>query len=127
MEGKITKFHHPHYCTNCGQPLPGAFVVDLDGNAVRYRNRVLKMTPKQAELLYVLWRAYPHAVVHERIHSQVWGDADPVNSNNLCSIYVGRLRKLLSAIGATIETVHSRGYRLIIEETDSVPIQANAS
>jgi DNA-binding response OmpR family regulator len=52
---------------------------------------------------------------HERILSNVWGvSEDPLT--NVVDVYIGRLRKQLSANRepAIIETVRGMGYRLIV-------------
>jgi DNA-binding response OmpR family regulator len=116
-----------HLCPHCGQAMPGALVVDLMSNSASRDGKRIKLRPAHAELLYALWVKPGHVIAPDRIAGAMWGAEWPDGWRNMLSIYISQLRPELIPLGAHIETINRRGYRLVIEETENERVQAIAS
>lgn len=88
----------------------GTLFIDLDRRQVQNNNRSVHLTPKEFELLKLLY-TNRHKVLSERsIFDQVWGS----NCTSLLSTvytHVERLRKKLGEHGNKIRTVPGTGFR----------------
>ena len=87
--------------------------VDLMARRVRRGGRTIALSTTEFELLVFLMRHHGSVVTREQILSSVWGyEHDP--ATNVVDVYVGYLRRKLSAPGepAPIYTVRAVGYRL---------------
>jgi DNA-binding response OmpR family regulator len=101
---------------------PRTFVVadlvfDRERLTVSRAGRALKLTAKELAILELLMSVPGKIFSRERILSNVWGvSEDPLT--NVVDVYIGRLRKQLSANRepAIIETVRGMGYRLLLEQ-----------
>ncbi|MDJ0896961.1 MAG: response regulator transcription factor [Alphaproteobacteria bacterium] len=91
----------------------GTLSFDRDALEVRCGGQPVELTPKELAILELLMSAPGKVFSRERILSNVWGyDSDPLT--NVVDVYIGRLRKKLSADGAapSIATVRGYGYKL---------------
>ena len=101
-----------------GDPSPELRVADLVLNAARHKvwraERPIELTPKEFALLEFLMRRADTIVSRTQIAEHVWGsDYDPFS--NVADVYVGYLRRKLSASGVPptiIQTVRGLGYML---------------
>ncbi len=91
----------------------GSIVLDLESLEATVDGRLLDLTPKEREILKLFLSKPGRVFSRERILNSVWGATeDPLT--NIVDVYVGRLRRKLSARGACLQTVRGAGYRLRI-------------
>jgi two-component system, OmpR family, KDP operon response regulator KdpE len=91
----------------------GPIELDLAARVARMDGEVLKLTPREWELLVALLRGGVGRVVTQRQLLQgVWGPAHLEDTQYL-RVYVGHLRQKLGAAGAMIETEPGIGYRIV--------------
>jgi DNA-binding response OmpR family regulator len=91
----------------------GGIRLDLLTREASRDGRSVRLPDRESELLAYLIRHAGRVCTREEILAAVWGyDHDP--GTNVVQVYVGYLRRRLSAPGspAPIETVRSVGYRL---------------
>jgi two-component system copper resistance phosphate regulon response regulator CusR len=90
--------------------------MDLLDRSVSIDGRLIELSARQFELLEVLVRAEGRVLSREQLLQQVWGLAfDP--GTNVVDVYIGYLRRKIGP--ERIETVRTRGYRLV--DTGSAP------
>lgn len=86
----------PHEEGEGGVIEEGDFRIDLGAHVVQVRNRKVKLTPKEFDLLVYLARQ-PHKVVtHRKLLSAVWG-ASSAEQPEYLRVFIGQLRKKLEA------------------------------
>lgn len=90
----------------------GGIVFDRESKRVTHNGDTLELTVKEIGILELLMLKPGAVVSRERILNNVWSvNADPLT--NIVDVYIGRLRRKLSATGAQpLETVRGFGYRL---------------
>lgn len=99
-------------CPTCGGALKNQHMrVDLDTNTFLIRGRCIFLRGKEAELLSVLVQRAPGVVAHDTLVARLWGVEEPEDARQNIAIHVGRLRRALETVGATIESVYGVGYR----------------
>jgi len=78
----------------------GDFRVDLDAHVTLVRNREVKLTPKEFDLLVYLAR-HPHKVVtHRKLLAAVWG-ANSIEQPEYLRVFIGQLRKKIETDAAS--------------------------
>lgn len=94
----------------------GDFRIDLDAHSVQVRDREVRLTPKEYDLLVYLSRHPGKVVQHRTLLSAVWG-ADHSEQSEYLRVFVGQLRKKLEAEENVRYIVTERwiGYRFIPE------------
>ncbi len=90
--------------------------LSLDSNTckVTYKERTLKLTPKEYGLLELFLRNGNNLLSRSKILDNLWSFEEPPDENTV-KAHMRRLRKKLSQAGAAddfIETVYGLGYRL---------------
>jgi DNA-binding response OmpR family regulator len=87
----------------------GRVTLDLHSRVVTLGDRSIELSAKEFRLLETFLRHPGQVLSRAQLLDQVWGyDFDP--GSNVAEVYVGYLRKKLSA--DVIETVRGAGYRL---------------
>lgn len=101
-------------CPCCGQGVPttSAVVVSLEENRLVYRAQSIPLTPRLAELAFILARRMPATVAHEAIIGQMWGAMEGDNARVSLSVGIMHLRAALKPIGLDIINTREVGYRL---------------
>jgi DNA-binding response OmpR family regulator len=92
----------------------GELELDFRTRRVERQGEEISLTTREFELLAHLMRHPDQVLSRAQLLSAVWGyDYDP--GTNVLEVYVGYLRRKLSANGgpAPIQTVRSAGYRLV--------------
>jgi DNA-binding response OmpR family regulator len=91
----------------------GDLALDPAARSVQRGNRFVELTEREYCVLETLVRRSGWVVRREALVESVWGFDYP-DSSNLIDVYIGRLRRKLSAAGEPplIETVRGAGYRL---------------
>ena len=78
----------------------GDFRVDLDAHVVLVRNREVKLTPKEFELLVYLARHSHKVVTHRKLLAAVWG-ASSTEQPEYLRVFIGQLRKKIETDAAS--------------------------
>lgn len=74
----------------------GDIRIDLDAHSVHVREREVKLTPKEFDLLVYLARNPRKVISHRRLLSAVWGAASTEQPEYL-RVFIGQIRKKLEA------------------------------
>jgi two-component system KDP operon response regulator KdpE len=82
----------PQEETSGGVIQEGDFRVDLDAHVAYVRNRELKLTPKEFDLLVYLARNARKVVTHRKLLAAVWGPNSTEQPEYL-RVFIGQLRK----------------------------------
>ena len=85
--------------------------IDLARHRVSRDNRLIRLTPREFDLLRVLVRNEGRVLTRSEIYERVWG-YDFGRTSNALGVYVGYLRRKLEAGGEPrmIHTVRGVGY-----------------
>jgi two-component system, OmpR family, KDP operon response regulator KdpE len=78
----------------------GDFRVDLDAHVVLVRNREVKLTPKEFDLLVYLARHSHKVVTHRKLLAAVWG-ANSTEQPEYLRVFIGQLRKKIETDAAS--------------------------
>ncbi len=89
----------------------GDLSADLDKHTVRVKGKMVDLTPKEFDLLIVLFRNRNKAVSRQNLLTAVWGFETPGNTGTI-DVHIRHLRKKLGAHGDKIKTILGFGYRL---------------
>ena len=104
-------------CPCCGGPVRAhRAVVDLNSNCFVFNDGAVKLSPREAEIMHCLVHAQPLCVPRERLISRVWNGCDITDADNLLSQMVMRLRRKLSPLGVSIESLYGAGIRVRFPE-----------
>ncbi|GAB4313106.1 MAG: response regulator transcription factor [Bacteroidales bacterium] len=94
----------------------GKFLFDYEGRKLISEHQVRHLTPREADLLKMLYDHRNSVLKRETVLNALWGDTSWFNNRNL-DVYISRLRKYLSDDrGIEIITLHGKGYRMVIQE-----------
>lgn len=100
-------------CPTCGAPLKDVrFWVDVQNNIIVSENRAVQVTPRVAELIWLLRKHFPHTVESERIIARVWNGQDPIDPSRNVLTQVTYARRFLEPLGWTIRNIYGGGYAL---------------
>jgi DNA-binding response OmpR family regulator len=94
--------------------LQGAgIVVDYERHRVRSSGKILRLTPKEFQLLTLLMEAEGRVVTQQRLLDAVWGELpDEVRNPHTLQVHISRLRKKIGSKGAqTLTRVTGVGYQ----------------
>jgi two-component system KDP operon response regulator KdpE len=95
----------------------GALRIDVPAHEVRLEGELVKLSPKEFDLLLVLTRAAGRVCTHRQLLEQVWGPSHREDVQYL-RVYVGQLREKLGdaqGIPRYIINEPGIGYRLIAQ------------
>ncbi len=89
--------------------------IDVNSYTVVYKNKEIKMPPKEFELLYYLARNKNRVFTREQLLCEVWGYDYPGDSRTV-DVHIKRLReKLEGGPNWEIETVWGVGYKFEVK------------
>jgi len=74
----------------------GDFRIDVQAHSVQVRNREVRLTPKEFELLLYLARHPNRVVTHRALLSSIWGEGS-IEQPEYLRVFVGHLRKKIEA------------------------------
>jgi len=83
---------------------------DLERRVARVEGEVLRLTPREWDLLTALARASGRVATHRQLLATVWGPAHTEDAQYL-RVYVGHLRQKLGAAASLLRTEPGVGYR----------------
>jgi DNA-binding response OmpR family regulator len=91
----------------------GEYTFNLATRILRWNNEEQKLTPREADILWLLYENKGNLVKRAAILEKLWGVSDFFSSRSL-DVFVNTLRKRLSQDpNIRIETVHGEGLKLI--------------
>mgnify|MGYP001592907910 CR=1 FL=1 len=101
-------------CPTCGNFVPSLEIhVDTANNHVSRHGKIVKITPRQAILLDMLAKAFPHAVRDDRIAFAFWGGSQgPEDENAVIRSIVSQLRHQIEPLDLAIKNDRGVGYEL---------------
>lgn len=88
---------------------------------ISYQGKVEDISQKEGELITIFMNKATKIVSRNELLAALWDDENFVDDNTL-SVNITRLRKRLSAVGLpnVIQTVRSKGYKLILETSETL-------
>jgi len=92
----------------------GPYRVDPASRAISLAGRVVKMTPRMADVALLLFRKRGELVSRAQLYEQVWGHREALDSRTV-DTHVSRLRQALELDGRhgwRLSAVYHHGYRL---------------
>jgi len=101
-------------CPLCKTPITAGVTIDLTTGTIVTKTGTIKMQPRAAEVLYLLWEAWPHEVSRERLCYRM--DPQGNFNNGALKVHVSVLRKALLPHGIDISRFAREGYRLEMGE-----------
>lgn len=93
----------------------GELVIDIAAHVVTRDGKLIKLTPKEFDLLAILARNAERVVTHRQILTAVWGPAHTEDLQYL-RVFIGQLRQKLKAAPDEPELIQTEagiGYRLV--------------
>lgn len=109
-------------CPTCGQALPETGLkVDLTHNVLLYRKHAIQLTPREAEIAFVLARHAPGVVPHEHLRAHVFGAGEGVqDEQRTISVVLRRIRVKIAEAGLSVRSVRGVGWALAFEPPKSL-------
>ncbi|MFH1258759.1 MAG: response regulator transcription factor [Elusimicrobiota bacterium] len=92
----------------------GKLVLDLDSHSVMVKDKPIKLTPKEFDLLYTLLKKKNKVVSRAYLMESIWG-YEYYGTTRTVDVHIRHLRYKLGVEGRRIETVESYGYRFAEE------------
>ena len=91
----------------------GELVLDPAAGRASWSGAALELSPREFAVLHTLAARAGAVVDKDELRERVWGAGEPV-SRNVVEVYVGYLRRKLTAAGAgdLLQTERGRGYRV---------------
>ena len=86
--------------------------VDLDKHEVTVNNKVVELTPKEFDLLFVLMKKQGKVLSRAFLTESVWG-YEYYGTTRTVDMTVGHLRDKLGSHGKRIETIEKVGYKFV--------------
>ena len=94
----------------------GRYLFDTELRTVSKDDRVIKLTPKEARLLELLYEYREHLLLRDKALTEIWGTNDYFTARSM-DVYITKLRKYFKDDEKIkIDNIHGSGFRLIIEE-----------
>ena len=91
----------------------GELMVDFETRTVSSNGEVVKLTPTEYKILYLLVRNVDRVVTHRKLMYEIWGE-DYVENTDRLRTYIRRLRdKLKDEPPRFLLTEHGLGYKLL--------------
>ena len=102
-------------CPTCGgiTSRNDAPMVDLSENVLIVNGKIVKLTKRQAELVYILVKRFPKTATIEQIAAGLTGWGNEWPSDNLIKVFIYQIRERIQWSGLSIETVFGVGYKLV--------------
>ena len=94
----------------------GEYVFNTELRTITKNEEQIKLTPKEARLLELLYNYKDGLLPREKALTEIWGTNDYFTARSM-DVYVTKLRKYFKDDqNIKIENVHGSGFRLVIEE-----------
>lgn len=93
----------------------GSYVFDKDKLQLKHKDKIVQLTVRENELLYLLVYKMEEICSHKEILNTIWGKNDYFNKKSL-NVFISRLRKYLKEDPTIkIENIHNQGFVLRIQ------------
>jgi len=105
---------HTQQTSNTHTFIIGNFSFDYPKRLLKLKEKQEKLSPKEAELLYMLCQKQGQVLTHEEALIKIWKSNDYFSKQSM-NVYITKLRKYLSQDSAyhiQIENIHSSGFIL---------------
>lgn len=92
------------------------FKLDSDSRTLKHDGKEDKLSPKECDLLHLLAQNPNKVIEKDWILKTLWKEDSYFTARSM-DVYLTRIRKLLASNpGIKLETIHGKGYKLIIPE-----------
>jgi len=88
----------------------GALEVDYARHEAKLAGRLLDLSPKEFEILYLLVRKSGRVMTRQFLMERVWG-RPYINTSRVIDTHIKNIRKVLGKAGGSLETVEGLGYK----------------
>ncbi len=98
----------------------GSFDFSYSQRTLKLKEKQEKLSPKEAELLYMLCKKQGQVLTHEEALTKIWKNNDYFSKQSL-NVYITKLRKYLSqdtSHDIQIENLHSSGFILKVRKEE---------
>jgi DNA-binding response OmpR family regulator len=93
----------------------GSYQFDYQLRKIVYENQIIKLSPKEAELLKMLCMAENKVLSRIQTLKTIWGDDNYFTTRSM-DVYITKLRKYLKNDSRIeIENIHGSGFRLLLK------------
>lgn len=99
-------------CPHCGRQMPGQLEISLELNLAKANDRVVRLSPMQAEIMEAIRRIHPRPARVEYIAGAVGGLHGDDPSINCIQVTICQMRPKLAVIGAELIAVGNLAYEL---------------
>lgn len=99
-------------CPTCGRPRLKGAVLDHEHNRLLADGRLIHLTPREADLMFVLTRDPAFTFTAPELADAIWGPRWPVCIHTSLGAIVAGLRRKLAPTSLRIVAVRRRGYGL---------------
>ena len=94
----------------------GQYLFNTELRTISKNDQVIKLTPKEAHLLELLYKYRDHLLLRDKALTEIWGTNDYFTARSM-DVYITKLRKYFKDDEKIkIDNIHGSGFRLIIEE-----------
>lgn len=94
----------------------GQYLFNTELRTVSKNDEVIKLTPKEAHLLELLYNYRDRLLLRDKALTEIWGANDYFTARSM-DVYITKLRKYFKDDSKIkIDNIHGSGFRLIIEE-----------
>ncbi|MCM1030490.1 MAG: response regulator transcription factor [Oscillibacter sp.] len=94
----------------------GQYLFNTELRTISKNDQVIKLTPKEAHLLELLYKYRDHLLLRDKALTEIWGTNDYFTARSM-DVYITKLRKYFrDDEKIKIDNIHGSGFRLIIEE-----------
>lgn len=91
----------------------GPLTYRIESEEVSCHADVLRLTPLQKKILFLLMQRAPAVVPREDVESALWPGEDPPRDALRSHVYALRTALNKAGAGAILQTLHGKGYRLV--------------
>lgn len=88
----------------------GNIVIDVNKRECLVLGKVIDLTNKEFDILYLLLSKYPNVVTREDLFNKIW-NANQVFESRTLDMHIKALRSKLGSEGAKIKSIYGIGYR----------------
>ncbi len=108
-------------CPHCKREMPrneiGGIAFDYFPGTLSWDGHVVRISPGQADILKILWDAFPAPVTKDRLFDGYSGIARTnESSSNSLSVQIMHTRRGIKDVPLEIESLYGRGWRLKLKE-----------
>ncbi len=97
----------------------GTFIFDYEKRTLNIENNEQKLSPKEAELLFLMCKSGDQVMTRKNALIEIWGDNNYFTTRSM-DVYITKLRKYLKKDPhVKIENIHGAGFILRMDSSDN--------